>query len=208
MENMKAAAGESPSMLRQRWIEGATLDLRKHFTKAGYDVPMAVRVSIGWGYGQAEKILGQCWPVIASSDKHTEIFIAPSLKDGVTIFGVIAHELIHAVDNNKHGHKGPFKEMALAVGLEGKMTATTPGPAMVALAQAFIAKHGAYPAGSLSKDKGRKKQSTRLVKCECSECGYIVRTTKKWIEDKGPPRCGVLKHGAMNAEEGEEPGDE
>lgn len=207
---MPANLKESPSLLRQRWIEGATVELRKHFTKAGYTVPDAVRVSIGWGYGNAEKILGQCWPIIASSDKHAEIFIAPSLADGVTIVGVIAHELVHAIDNNKHGHRGPFREIALAIGLKGKMTATEPDEAIIELAQAYIKKAGAYPAGKLHKDRGRKKQSTRLIKCECSECGYIVRTTKKWIEDKGPPRCAVVKHGAMAAdlEEGEEEGEE
>lgn len=206
--NLKQAAAMSPSMARQHWIESATLELRKHFTKAGYTVPDAVRVSIGWGYGNAEKILGQCWPVIASSDKHIEIFIAPSLQDGTEIIGVIAHELVHAVDGNKHGHKGEFKAIALAVGLKGKMTATVPDEPLISLAEAFIKKHGKYPAGKLHKDKGRKKQSTRLLKCECNECGYIARVTAKWIKEAGAPLCGIKSHGRMSAEEVDEDGDE
>ena len=33
------------------------------------------------------------------------------------------------------------------------------------------------------------KQSTRLIKCECAECGYTMRTTTKWIETLGAPLC-------------------
>jgi hypothetical protein len=37
-----------------------------------------------------------------------------------------------------------------------------------------------------------KKQSTRMVKCECPDCGYIVRTTRKWLEE-GAPICPCNK---------------
>lgn len=42
-----------------------------------------------------------------------------------------------------------------------------------------------------------KKQTARLLKAECAECGYTVRVTAKWLE-VGPPHCPA--HGAMNAE--------
>jgi hypothetical protein len=35
---------------------------------------------------------------------------------------------------------------------------------------------------------GRRKQSTRMLKLECTNCGYTVRTTQKWIE-VGLPTC-------------------
>lgn len=38
------------------------------------------------------------------------------------------------------------------------------------------------------------KQTTRLRKAECGECGYNVRVTSKWLE-VGPPHCP--QHGAM-----------
>lgn len=196
-------------MLRQRWLESAVAALRPYFAAAGYTVPDNMRVSIGWGHGNAEKILGQCWPTEASSDKHHELFVAPSLNNGARIIDVLIHEIIHAVVGTKAGHKGPFKQAAVALGLEGKMTATVGGPAVKEWAAKFVAKNGDYPGGSLNKDKGRKKQGTRLLKCECGECGYIVRTTAKWIEEKGPPRCGILKHGPMNAPDvGEDEGGE
>ncbi|UKE72382.1 hypothetical protein [Xanthomonas graminis] len=43
-----------------------------------------------------------------------------------------------------------------------------------------------------------KKQTTRLHKACCSECGYTVRVTSKWLE-KGPPHCP--DHGAMAVDE-------
>lgn len=206
MTVMQTKQGESPSAVRQRWLETCLKELRPYFAKAGYTIPENLRISVGWGYGGAEKILGQCWPEIASSDKHHEIFIAPSLADGPRIIGVVIHEAIHATVGTKAGHKGPFKQAAIALGLEGKMTATVNGPAVNEWAAKFIAKHGAYPAGSLNKDKGRKKQGTRLLKCECETCGYIVRTTAKWIEEAGAPHCGYKSHGRMSTEGGE--GDE
>jgi hypothetical protein len=42
------------------------------------------------------------------------------------------------------------------------------------------------------------KQSTRLKKCICSECGYTVRVTQKWLE-VGAPHCP--EHGAMEIDE-------
>lgn len=205
---------DSPSLSRQKWLEQALTALRGHFAKAGHTVPDNVRVSIGWPHGARggkgnPDTIGQCWDSIASSDKHFEIFISPALKDGARIVDVMAHELCHVIAGHKAGHKGPFKQVAISIGLEGKMTATTAGPVMVEWAAAFIKRHGEYPAGSLSSVKGgRKKQGTRLLKCECETCGYIVRTTKKWIEDAGAPRCGVLKHGVMTHEEIEEGEDE
>ena len=45
----------------------------------------------------------------------------------------------------------------------------------------------------------RKKIGTRMLKCECTVCGYIARTTRRWIRDVGPPSCP--NHGAMVCEE-------
>jgi hypothetical protein len=202
-------AKHSPSTLRHIWLDETLTALRPYFSDAGFEVPAQVRLSVGWpkrARGKGAAVIGQCWDAIASSDKHFEIFISPALKDGARIADVIVHELCHTIAGHKAGHKGPFKQVATAVGLEGKMTATTAGPEL----QAWIGKHlkkvGAYPAGSLSDAKGPAKQSTRLMKCECSECGYVARVTRKWIEEAGAPYCGIKSHGRMSSDhdEGEE----
>jgi hypothetical protein len=115
--------------------------------------------------------------------------------------------MVHATIGHKAKHGPKFRDCALAIGLEGKMTATTPSAKMSEFAEAFIKKHGPYPAGNISALKGPTKQTTRLLKCECPECGYVVRTTAKWLEDAGAPYCGIKSHGRMGTEyesEGEE----
>ena len=36
--------------------------------------------------------------------------------------------------------------------------------------------------GASSDSNRRKKQHSRQIKCACSNCGYIVHTTRKWLE--------------------------
>jgi hypothetical protein len=42
---------------------------------------------------------------------------------------------------------------------------------------------------------GRKKQAARLIKCECTECGYVARVARQWIDNQGTPHCPA--HGEM-----------
>lgn len=41
----------------------------------------------------------------------------------------------------------------------------------------------------LERRRGRKRQSTRLNKVSCPDCGYTARVTRKWIAAKGAPIC-------------------
>jgi hypothetical protein len=185
----------TPSMLRQQWLESCVAALRGKFKKAGFTVPEAVRVSIGFpkgGGGKGRKTIGQCWGLEASGDKHSEIFISPELGDGVQVFDVVAHELAHATVGVKHGHKKPFKLCAEAVGLTGKMTATVATPEFKTWAKEQIERIGKFPHAKLNVI-GRKKQSTRLLKCICPDCEYTARVTRKWIEAAGSPICPADK---------------
>lgn len=80
-----------------------------------------------------------------------------------------------------------FAVAAKAAGLEGKMTATVAGTALLVSIAVWAEALGAYPHAAMSAI-GRKKQSTRLVKVSCKACGYTLRTTQKWL-DKGLPSC-------------------
>lgn len=192
----------STSIARQQWLEKGCAALRARFSKCKYDVPKNVRVSIGWPRGSHGKgrAIGQCWSTEASVDKWHEIFVSPELGaarkgkayramvESIRILGVLAHELAHACVGVEAGHKAPFKRCATAVGLEGKMTATTEGAAFIEWAKAYITKAGTYPAGALNVSF-RKKQSTRLIKCQCDDCDYVARVTRKWIDSAGAPIC-------------------
>jgi hypothetical protein len=67
------------------------------------------------------------------------------------------------------------------------MTATVAGPVLREWIESKIEALGEMPYGSLNLD-GRKKQSTRMIKVECVDCGYTLRTTQKWIA-VGVPTC-------------------
>lgn len=183
----------SSSLARQRWLEAGAMALRSLFAEKGFEVPAAVRVSVGWPRGSHGKgrAIGQCWYAEGSSDNHNEIFVSPELGGetmSVRILDVLAHEFAHTVAGPKAGHKAEFKRVAVAIGLVGKMTATVAGPEFTAWAERHIATVGHYPAGTLSASS-RKKQSTRLIKCECGDCGYTVRVTRKWLDSVGAPHC-------------------
>jgi hypothetical protein len=58
---------------------------------------------------------------------------------------------------------------------------------------------GDEPEGGEPINNRAPKQNTRMLKCECPMCGYIARTSQKWIDEVGPPHCPV--HGAMEIQE-------
>jgi hypothetical protein len=190
-----AAKFNTSSFERQRWLEGAAQELRAEFKKLGHEVPAKVRVSVGWPRGargaKTSNTIGQCWYSANSSDKHHELFISPALGDGKRILDVLAHELAHSIAGPTAGHGAKFKKVAVSIGLAGKMTATIAGEGFVLIAARIIAMIGKYPGGTIATidGAGPKKQTTRMVKCECGGCGYIVRTTQKWIDDVGAPHC-------------------
>jgi hypothetical protein len=103
------------------------------------------------------------------------------------VAAVLAHELCHAADNCRNGHKAAFRKIALRIGLQGKMTATEAGPELAERLNALCKEIGPYPHASLDRSK-QPKQGTRMLKLECPECGYTARTTAKWLAT-GVPTC-------------------
>jgi hypothetical protein len=52
----------------------------------------------------------------------------------------------------------------------------------------LVGQLGDYPHAELKSMPKLKKCGTRMIKLGCDSCGYIVRTTQKWI-DLGTPTC-------------------
>lgn len=183
---------------REQWLELAVLKLRPIFAEAGADLPN-VRVSVGWpsrgGVGGKRKVIGQCWKSIVATDKVSQLFISPVLgEDPVQMLGVLVHELVHAWDDCESGHKGAFGKMARKLGLEGKLTATTVNLESDLGRQlaGVLDELGDYPHAALNPlemEKQRPKQSTRMIKIVCPNDGYTARTTRKWMDDLGLPKC-------------------
>ncbi len=72
------------------------------------------------------------------------------------------------------------------------MRATTASAALQADLDQITKELGEYPHAALMAGEGGadapKKQGTRLLKVECPGCGYVVRTTAKWLT-VGVPTC-------------------
>jgi hypothetical protein len=128
--------------------------------------------------------------------------ISPVLDDPLRVAGVLAHELIHAAVGLKCGHRGAFRRVALAIGLEGSMPATVEGEKFKRAVAPILEAVGPYPHAELlvGPSSGPKPQTARLIKCEChfhtldGRCGYSVWTTRKWLK-VGPPICPRRDHG-------------
>ncbi len=179
---------ELKTLTREEWLQAGINGLSILFQEIGETVP-DVHVSVGYpkGVRTVGKVVGVCHPAGLSEDKKAHIFINPCVKDSAQVLAILAHELVHAVDNCENGHKGRFADIAKAIGLTGKMTATIAGEELAKRLNALIVMLGEYPHAIL-RDGGRK-QGTRMLKCWCDNCGYICRTSEKWLEAIGAPLC-------------------
>ena len=181
---------------REDWLQESIKVLKETvFADAGITVP-DVYVSVGFpkgSRGSKNKAIGQCHPSELSADEKAHIFIHPELDESTRVLDVLIHELIHAVDGCKSGHKGAFKRMALQCGLTGKMTATEADPLiLLPRLREIVGQIGEYPharLGGKGKDGDGEGAGSRLKKCECLSCGYIAYTSRKWLEELGAPIC-------------------
>lgn len=183
---------------REEWLTDAAVMCLHHINtntgiyENGVDMPL-LAVSCGFPGGRSASgknaAIGQCWSSQASAAGRTEIFISPTISDPIVVLATLLHEVIHAVVGLECGHKGEFKRVAIACGLEGKMTATVASEALKSVLATWVSHLGEYPHAQLTPSaSGIKKQSTRLIKVECPSCGYTVRTTQKWLQ-VGVPTC-------------------
>lgn len=172
-------------MNRETYLEKAVQQLNKKvFKPNGYEVPKDVKVSASWSTSESRlktaRVMGTCSPRSLSEGGYNEITITLNESDSVRILDVLTHELIHAIDDCQHGHGKEFREIAVAVGLKGKMTATVAGEELEATLKEIVEELGEYPHKKL--EKGQKKQGTRMLKVECSCCGWNFRTSNSRIE--------------------------
>lgn len=182
-------------MNRETWLNNLKDQfLIDHFKDQGYTIPQNVRMacSLTSGRGAKNKAIGLCWSNEVSADGTYEIMVSPTIADPIQVADILIHELIHATLGLKEGHGKNFRKCALAVGLTGKMTATTASDTLKAKISEWVKILGDYPHAVLGgENSGGKKQTTRLIKAEC-ECGYTVRISRKWLSI-AIPECPCCK---------------
>jgi len=193
-------------MNREQWLSECMTQLRPDFGRAGFALPDRIRCSCSWPSKSAlalrKKRVGEAWSAECSGDEHFETFISPFLKDSIEVAATLVHELVHCAAGLEANHRGPFKHCARAIGLEGKLTATTAGEQLKSRLQEIIAELGEYPHAALDKGQSNAppKQTVRQLKIICSKptCGCVARITRRWLDEVGLPTCGC---GSAMAEE-------
>ncbi|MET8382508.1 transcription elongation protein SprT [Streptosporangium canum] len=193
-------------MTREEWLQRAVEIYRPWFLDLGKPLPEVVRVSIGFtSGGMRSKARAECWNSVSSTDGTNEIFISPTQDDPVQIVATLLHELIHAADDCKSGHKGEFMKMAKALGFLAKFTDSANRTEELNETLSQILKTlGPMPHSPLvalvAEGAGKKKQTTRMLKLVAYDCPceYSVRTTRQKLEDIGFPLC---PHGVAMKEE-------
>lgn len=210
---------QSTYSARESWLHAAVEIFRPRFEEIGFPIPEKLRVAVGFGPTGARqensKILGVCLHTSCTADGVNEIWISPEDADTASMLATLIHELIHAALNLEDGHKGKFAEAATRLGLEGKMTATTPGLQLLVELVTIAETLGQYPGSKVDltsiidrvpvgtdgkplprSSSGPKRQTNRQLLLVCDEgakgdcaCGgYKVRTSRQWIEI-GLPSC-------------------
>ena len=179
------------------WLTEATdRVLRAEIYRRAYITVPPVRVSVGFGTrGLANGTLAQTLPRAMSLDGVNEIYIRPTLHDPTEVLTVLTGELIRAAFDGK-APNGKRVEAALAnmgiamqrISNAVRLYATTQLEAdLRALAESL----GDYPrANGLDITAAtRVKQTTRMIRCECTGCGFLFRTAQSWVDKVGGLTC-------------------
>ena len=187
---------------REPWLaEASHLLLHDHILPLMPALPAPpVRVPVGYPRGSrgGRSSFGACYPRAQSADGSNEIYISPELSDPYDVLSVLAHELCHAADDCRDGHRGRFVRLARGIGLEGPLTATHAGAELVSVFAGILQMVGTYPHAALH---GRAtKQTVRQRKCQCDQCGLIARMAASTIAVVSAgnggigwcPACGTL----------------
>lgn len=187
---------------RERWLKQAAEGMQLWFKDQGYPLP-AFRASFGFiGAGKRSRSGSECFDRSASADGVYEIFIKPDNAEPVVVAARLGHELCHISVGLAHLHTGPFEKMALFIGLERPLSEPIPGPIFRKNFGTILSAIGPLPHAPLDPQglsSARIQQSGRHIKVFCPTCGYICRTSRTWLNEKGPPHCP--DHGQMQIED-------
>lgn len=178
---------------REQWLERLAKELVKKVAKvADSTAPKKLRVGVGWpSSGRRGRASAECWSDKASTDGAIEITMSLKLDDERELGHILTHELIHAVLPDGVSHGPEFKKVALALGLEGRMTSTTAGKVWDEWAMPAVKKMGPYPGAAfkgMKKDKP-DKPTPKMINLRCGCEGYHVRIREALYKDFGPPKC-------------------
>lgn len=150
-------------------------------TAGKFDLDANYNVSIGT-LSNSTKVLGICYPRSFSQAGTNEIFVSPFCDDSKTILGILCHELIHHLNDNRDKHGVIFKRLAVKAGLEGKMTETVAGDELNEYFDEVIDMLGNIPHCKLDITQ-KPTQKGRMRKVACTSCDFTFNTSRKQISN-------------------------
>lgn len=133
----------------------------------------------------AGKVIGRAWP--ASHDAH-HMFVSAALSDPVQLLATLLHEMLHLAVGVKEKHNKVFGKAARAVGLKGKLTATTASDELVPYLKALDEQLGGYPHRPLMRLSNRGGHDNRIACRSINETGYKLLIARKWVDTHGYPK--------------------
>lgn len=189
----KVVKKESKYKTREQWLEAAVKEItRVVFKPKDIEVP-TVRVSVGWPGGRGKKtgVVGQCFATSSAEDKVAQIFVSPMVSRTLNVLRTLTHELVHAIDDCKDGHKKNFIKIAREIGFEPEWTSSENiSEELDELLKGIADKLGPFPHAAIRPDDRPTVQKTYMLKVMCPEdADYFVRMTKGKIEEFGTPYC-------------------
>ena len=176
---------------RESWLLAAVVKLSTLLKKHDAVMPEKYAVSCGFPKSRKAMAIGQCWDPTCTEDGTTHMFVCPSVNSALTVLATLLHEMVHAAVGLECKHRGAFRKLAKAVGLEGKMTATfvSEENPLMAVLKTITEQLGPYPHSALV----RKMAATRppaggWVKfVSKNDDEYILRLSPRALEKAGGP---------------------
>ena len=184
---------------REQWLKEVAGLMSNWFVDLGFPLP---KYDIQSGFpssGQRSNTVAESWT--HDNGDSFVLIVRPDQNDSLTVAAAIAQQLcsIAAGPKDQYGHL--FQHLAISIGLRGKKFETAPGQVFKELYRPVVKTIGSIPESeTMTQNYVRtNKQTTRLIKVSCNDCGYVARVSRKWIENVGPPHCP--EHGPMTPED-------
>lgn len=106
------------------WLTKGMEILRKDFEQIGETFPEGIDIRVDW----PDRGISPSWFGLYHRDTWDDevfrrIYISPTV-DGLLALDILVHELVHAATEEDPGHGERFKEIAAAIGIDVKGTAS------------------------------------------------------------------------------------
>lgn len=169
--------------------------MRTWFDDLGFPLP-PIEARTGFSSsGRRTRNIAESWS--QDGGKSFVIFVRPDHNDEFEVAAAIAHQMCRISVWDKDDHGFLFRHLAVSIGLRGRKSESPPGNLFRELVGPVLEQTGAMPSQAIEHaDVAQKtRQTTRMVKVTCADCGYIARVSRKWLNEVGPPLCP--QHGKM-----------